>query len=111
MSLSFPFSVGFGVLCGVGTFVAVSSRDWLGVWLGLELNLMGFVPLILQGGGNQAVEGSIKYFLVQSLGRGFLLLGGFGSNVCFWFCRFSSGRIMVLCLVGLGIKLGLAPFH
>jgi NADH:ubiquinone oxidoreductase subunit 2 (subunit N) len=48
----------------------------LGIWFGLEVNLLGFVPLMIQGAGGQAVEGAIKYFVVQALGSGFLLLGG-----------------------------------
>jgi len=39
---------------------------------------MGFVPLILQGLGSQRVESAIKYFVIQALGSGFILIGGFG---------------------------------
>ena len=76
MVLSFPFSYGFGVLCFLGRMIRLSSRDWLGVWFGLEVNLLGFVPLVVQGIGNQSVERAIKYFVVQALGRGLFLLGG-----------------------------------
>lgn len=111
MVLRFPFSLSFGVLCVVGSLVRLSSSDWLGVWLGLEVNLMGFVPLILQGRGDQGVARGVKYFVVQSLGRGFLLLGGFSVSG-FFFSEFSSfGALFLFCFLGLVIKLGVAPFH
>lgn len=84
MFLSFPFSFGFGVLCVAGRVIRVSSGDWLGVWLGLEVNLLGFIPLVIQVSGGQSVEAAIKYFIVQAVGRGFLLLGALGEGNLFF---------------------------
>lgn len=57
----------------------------MGVWLGLEVNLLGFVPLMVQASGGQSVEAAIKYFIVQAVGSGFLLLGALGEgNLFFW---------------------------
>ena len=55
MVLLFPFSYGFSLLCVFGSFFAISSCNWLGVWLGLEINLLGFIPLIVQGFGQDQV--------------------------------------------------------
>ncbi len=75
------------------------SRDWLAAWLGLEVNLLGFIPLVAQGGGSQSVESSVKYFVIQALGSRMILLGGlrgwfffslwfFFSDFWFYFCVF-----------------------
>ncbi len=111
MSLSFPFSFGFGFLCFLGTFISVSSGDWLGVWFGLEINLLGFIPIMLQRVGRQSVERSVKYFVVQALGRGLLLFGGLvGGAGLLWFDGGGSlGGFSVA--LGLLLKLGLAPVH
>lgn len=78
MVLLFPFSYGFSLLCIFGSFLAIRSCNWLGVWLGLEINLLGFIPLMVQGfRQDQGVESSVKYFVVQALGSSFVLLGGF----------------------------------
>lgn len=113
MVLRFPFLYGFVVLCVVGSVMSFSSGDWLGVWLGLEINLLGFVPLIVQGVGGQSVESCVKYFVVQALGRGFLLLGGLGGGQegFFWFSVRGFGVLSVFCFLGLVVKLGVAPFH
>nr|YP_010146839.1 NADH dehydrogenase subunit 2 [Yininemertes pratensis]QQP01068.1 NADH dehydrogenase subunit 2 [Yininemertes pratensis] len=113
MVLSFPFSFGFGVLCVLGSLLSVSSGHWVGVWLGLEINLLGFIPLMVQSGGSQSVECAIKYFVVQALGSGFLLLGGlgFGSSFCLWFLSDGGSVVSVFLLFGLVLKLGVAPFH
>nr|YP_003001956.1 NADH dehydrogenase subunit 2 [Lineus viridis]ACO40324.1 NADH dehydrogenase subunit 2 [Lineus viridis] len=114
MFLSFPFSFGFGVLCTAGSVISMSSGDWLGVWLGLEINLLGFIPLMVQAPEGQSVEAAIKYFVVQAVGSGFLLLGALGEgNFFFWWFpvsgSFSPG--LFFCVVGLVLKLGVAPFH
>nr|YP_009648869.1 NADH dehydrogenase subunit 2 [Notospermus geniculatus]QCZ36419.1 NADH dehydrogenase subunit 2 [Notospermus geniculatus] len=110
--LGFPFSFGFGFLCVLGSLVSVSSGDWLGVWLGLEVNLLGFVPLMLQGVGGQSVESSVKYFVVQALGSGFLLLGGLSlGGSLFWFFGGHGGVGGLFVFFGLVLKLGVAPLH
>lgn len=69
---------------------------------------------MIQGFGAQSVERSIKYFVVQALGSRFLLLGGFSFiNLGFrWLIYFSNDFYFILfCLLGLFLKLGVAPFH
>nr|YP_009003690.1 NADH dehydrogenase subunit 2 [Iwatanemertes piperata]AHB53115.1 NADH dehydrogenase subunit 2 [Iwatanemertes piperata] len=112
MVLGFPFLLGFGFLCVVGSLMSVSASHWLGVWVGLELNLMGFLPLVVQGGDSQFIEGSIKYFVVQALGSSLLLLGGFLHGSLFFSWGWGSGSFLVsILLLGLLLKLGAAPFH
>lgn len=104
MSLVYRVRFFLGALIILGSFLRVSSFSWLSVWLGLEINLMCFIPLLVFNGGVQGVESSIKYFVVQAAGRGVLLLGA----VSF----FQLGNFsFFLLVVGLIIKLGLAPFH
>nr|YP_010303571.1 NADH dehydrogenase subunit 2 [Quasilineus sinicus]QXO02043.1 NADH dehydrogenase subunit 2 [Quasilineus sinicus] len=112
MVLGFPFLLGFGFLCVFGSLMSVSASHWLGIWVGLELNLMGFLPLIVHGGDSQFVESSIKYFVVQALGSSLFLLGGFmhGSFFLGWGWGLGSSLMSVL-LLGLLLKLGVAPFH
>nr|YP_009131679.1 NADH dehydrogenase subunit 2 [Micrura ignea]AJY78587.1 NADH dehydrogenase subunit 2 [Micrura ignea] len=110
MFLFYPFSVGFFLLCVFGSLLSVSSSHWLGVWLGLEINLLGFIPLMIQGGWGQSVESAVKYFIVQALGSGFILLGGFfcGSGGVVWGVW---GGMSFFLGCGLCLKLGVAPFH
>nr|YP_009162850.1 NADH dehydrogenase subunit 2 [Micrura bella]AKT74027.1 NADH dehydrogenase subunit 2 [Micrura bella] len=109
MLLGFPFTLGFGVLCVVGSLMSLSAFHWLGIWFGLELNLLGFIPLLVQGGLDQQVESSVKYFIVQALGSSFLLVGGFAQGV--FYNLWGVGGVLFVLLLGLFLKLGVAPFH
>nr|YP_006303256.1 NADH dehydrogenase subunit 2 [Zygeupolia rubens]ADZ05383.1 NADH dehydrogenase subunit 2 [Zygeupolia rubens] len=113
MVLSFPFSLGFGLLCVLGSLMSISSCHWLGVWLGLELNMIGFLPLMVQASGSQAIESAVKYFIVQALGSSFLLLGGLsvGDYGVFWYMGSVFPSFTFFCVLGLLIKLGVSPFH
>ena len=57
-----------------GTIISVSRSSWLGVWLGIEINLLNFIVLI-NPEGVFVVEPSVKYFVVQCLRSNFILMG------------------------------------
>lgn len=89
----------------ISIFLVVSSPSLLVSWVGLELNTIAFLPLMLIQKSKLSREGSIKYFLTQTLASILVFLGG----VCFFGGLAFLGDILVL--VGLSIKLGAAPFH
>nr|ADY86043.1 NADH dehydrogenase subunit 2 [Corcyra cephalonica] len=49
------------------TFISISSNSWFGCWIGLEINLLSFIPLISNSSNLLASEASLKYFLTQSI--------------------------------------------
>nr|QUL60422.1 NADH dehydrogenase subunit 2 [Spilosoma lubricipeda] len=49
------------------TLIAISSNSWFGCWIGLEINLLSFIPLISNSNNLLATEASLKYFLTQSI--------------------------------------------
>ena len=67
--------------------------------MGLELNLIGFLPIALSRQQNK--KAAISYFIVQSTGSLMMLYGGIVRV---------PGSIAV-CLLGLLLKMGLAPVH
>nr|YP_009351495.1 NADH dehydrogenase subunit 2 [Protermes prorepens]AQP29769.1 NADH dehydrogenase subunit 2 [Protermes prorepens] len=56
-----------------GVLVSVSSNSWLGAWMGLEINLMSFIPLMSNTKNMYNTEASLKYFIVQVLASTTLL--------------------------------------
>lgn len=56
-----------------GTLISVSSNSWLGAWIGLEINLMSFIPLMSNVKNMYNTEASLKYFIVQVLASATLL--------------------------------------
>nr|YP_010952748.1 NADH dehydrogenase subunit 2 [Domecia hispida]WMQ53168.1 NADH dehydrogenase subunit 2 [Domecia hispida] len=93
----------FSTLC-LGVFLSVSSSCWFGAWLGLELNLMSFIPLMSMKMNFHFSEASLKYFLIQALASSIII---FASSFILMFSNFSQ----YLLLLSLLIKMGAAPFH
>lgn len=78
--------------------MAVSLRrtSFLGAWLGLEVSLLSFIPIIIR---DSNVESPLKYFLIQAWASLLVLTG------------FTSPELELLRSAGLLIKLGAAPFY
>nr|YP_010988661.1 NADH dehydrogenase subunit 2 [Allanaspides hickmani]WOR80966.1 NADH dehydrogenase subunit 2 [Allanaspides hickmani]WOR80979.1 NADH dehydrogenase subunit 2 [Allanaspides hickmani] len=87
-----------------GIFLAISSSSWLMAWVGLELNLLCFIPLITSKNDQYSSEAALKYFLIQVLASAILIISVLLINI---FPFFSYSLIMVSLL----IKSGSAPFH
>nr|YP_009131241.1 NADH dehydrogenase subunit 2 [Cryptochiton stelleri]AIA77090.1 NADH dehydrogenase subunit 2 [Cryptochiton stelleri] len=112
--LNFSFVSLFIFILFFGTFFSLSSTHWFAVWFGLELNLMGFIPIMVQKSTMEETESGVKYFLIQAVGSGLFL---FGVLLTSW--DFSSWGLGFLGAVGktglaffaLLLKLGGAPFH
>ena len=98
MSTRYIFVIGMAAALIGGALLTVGSTSWPVAWIGLELNLLGFVPLTIIQMENK--KPAIHYFVVQSAGSLLLLFGGI-----------SAGVALGLGLIGLLLKMGLAPLH
>nr|ARI46952.1 NADH dehydrogenase subunit 2 [Kunugia undans] len=92
------------------TFISISSNSWFGCWIGLEINLLSFIPLISHSNNLLMSEASLKYFLTQSIASiNFLfsilmkmtLLKNFDLN----------NFLSIMINSSLLMKMGSAPFH
>nr|ATZ69863.1 NADH dehydrogenase subunit 2 [Conus galeao]ATZ70045.1 NADH dehydrogenase subunit 2 [Conus galeao]ATZ70058.1 NADH dehydrogenase subunit 2 [Conus galeao] len=116
MFSSLPFGLMFLFVMGFGTMLSLSSVHWLGIWAGLEMNLIGFLPMLIYQKKISESESAVKYFIVQALGSGFLIFGSLlGFSTSFSWDVMSGGMmgILGLCALvsGLSVKLGMFPFH
>nr|YP_010165065.1 NADH dehydrogenase subunit 2 [Phthorimaea operculella]QRN71770.1 NADH dehydrogenase subunit 2 [Phthorimaea operculella]QSL98463.1 NADH dehydrogenase subunit 2 [Phthorimaea operculella] len=92
------------------TLISISSNSWFGCWIGLEINLLSFIPLISNSNNLMASEASLKYFLTQSIASinflfsillKLMLMKNFEINM-FLSIMINSSLLM---------KMGAAPFH
>nr|AII02546.1 NADH dehydrogenase subunit 2 [Urodus decens] len=92
------------------TFISISSNSWFGCWIGLEINLLSFIPLICNNNNMISSETTLNYFLTQSIASinflfiiifKLILLKNFSMNNFISFMMNSS----------LLMKMGAAPFH
>nr|QVT10926.1 NADH dehydrogenase subunit 2 [Ambulyx liturata] len=92
------------------TMISISANSWFGCWIGLEINLLSFIPLISNSNNLLSSEASLKYFLTQSIASmNFLfsilikmtLMKNFEMN----------NFISIMINSSLLMKMGSAPFH
>nr|YP_010449526.1 NADH dehydrogenase subunit 2 [Anelytra multicurvata]UTU96087.1 NADH dehydrogenase subunit 2 [Anelytra multicurvata] len=97
----------------LGTLISISSNSWLGVWIGLEINLLSFIPLMTNHNNILTTEASLKYFLIQAFASATLLfsiiMSYLMSYTTFQFDTEISYSILIIS--ALLLKMGAAPFH
>nr|CTP93707.1 NADH dehydrogenase subunit 2 [Pseudoniphargus gorbeanus] len=82
-------------------FMTISSNSWLFAWMGLEINLLSFIPIMLKKFNKYNTESAIKYFLVQVIASVFIIFS-------FLFIKSNFNIIIFLALM---MKMGASPFH
>nr|YP_010414972.1 NADH dehydrogenase subunit 2 [Xanthodes albago]URW97494.1 NADH dehydrogenase subunit 2 [Xanthodes albago] len=92
------------------TLISISSNSWFGCWIGLEINLLSFIPLISNSNNLLSTEASLKYFLTQSIASinflftiliKLILMKNFEMN----------NFISIMMNSSMLMKMGSAPFH
>nr|YP_009650352.1 NADH dehydrogenase subunit 2 [Bactrocera biguttula]QCF39410.1 NADH dehydrogenase subunit 2 [Bactrocera biguttula] len=94
-----------------GTMITVSSNSWLGAWMGLEINLLSFIPL-MNNNNLMSTEASLKYFLTQAMASAVLLFAimmSYLNNHPIMQDNTIYGDLMITS--SLLLKSGTAPFH
>nr|QNV11557.1 NADH dehydrogenase subunit 2 [Dynatosoma fuscicorne] len=97
----------------LGTLISISSNSWLGVWMGLEINLLSFIPLMVNVNNLMSTEASLKYFLTQAFASSILLFSMILTMMIYNLnYQFNDYSLMsILMLIPLLIKSGVSPFH
>nr|YP_010688250.1 NADH dehydrogenase subunit 2 [Fusoleon stigmatus]WBR65444.1 NADH dehydrogenase subunit 2 [Fusoleon stigmatus] len=95
----------------LGSIISISSNSWLGAWMGLEINLLSFIPLLTNFKTTTSTESSLKYFIVQALASTTLLfvvlLLSFNQK---FFIEYNI-YLNIMLNSALLMKMGAAPFH
>nr|ADG62373.1 NADH dehydrogenase subunit 2 [Stegana angustigena]ADG62374.1 NADH dehydrogenase subunit 2 [Stegana angustigena]ADG62375.1 NADH dehydrogenase subunit 2 [Stegana angustigena]QBF01227.1 NADH dehydrogenase subunit 2 [Stegana angustigena] len=102
----------FVIIMMLGSLITITSNSWLGAWMGLEINLLSFIPLMSDNNNLMSTEASLKYFLIQALASTVLLFAvilmmmkskiNYNDNLSYE---------MLIILSSLLLKSGTAPFH
>nr|AND96380.1 NADH deshydrogenase subunit 2 [Onthophagus schwaneri] len=94
----------------LGTLISISSYSWMGMWLGLEINLLSIIPLMSNIKNPMATEAAMKYFITQAMASTIFLFSItlISMNSFFFMNDFILTSIFYSSLF---IKMGAAPFH
>nr|YP_009123720.1 NADH dehydrogenase subunit 2 [Lepas anserifera]AJN90594.1 NADH dehydrogenase subunit 2 [Lepas anserifera] len=109
MYMFFPPAI-YAFFLVASTIMVVSSSSFFSMWLGLELNILSFIPMMNSAKeAKNSGESSIKYFLIQSIASSIILF-----SAIWMFLYNSSSMTQFLTLMmnaALATKLGMAPFY
>nr|WKU84147.1 NADH dehydrogenase subunit 2 [Serichlamys sp. ECU1] len=93
------------------TLITISANSWFSAWMGLEINLLSFIPL-MSDNNLMSNESSLKYFLTQAFASSILLFSiiiflnknNFMNNNQYQLIKLMIFSVMLM-------KTGVAPFH
>nr|QJF72860.1 NADH dehydrogenase subunit 2 [Nephus reunioni] len=93
-----------------GTLISISSYSWFSMWMGLELNLLSFIPLMNENTPKSS-EASLKYFIIQALSSMFVLFSILMTSMMSENLSILETPLSMILSSALMTKLGAAPFH
>nr|YP_009590110.1 NADH dehydrogenase subunit 2 [Magicicada septendecula]YP_009590123.1 NADH dehydrogenase subunit 2 [Magicicada tredecula]QBM09095.1 NADH dehydrogenase subunit 2 [Magicicada septendecula]QBM09108.1 NADH dehydrogenase subunit 2 [Magicicada septendecula]QBM09355.1 NADH dehydrogenase subunit 2 [Magicicada septendecula]QBM09381.1 NADH dehydrogenase subunit 2 [Magicicada septendecula]QBM09394.1 NADH dehydrogenase subunit 2 [Magicicada septendecula] len=86
-----------------GIMLVICSNNWLGCWMGVEMNMVSFLPFMMNKMSVYSSESMIKYFIIQSMGSSLLFLFVVILGMLF--------QVKYFIMISLMIKIGSPPFH
>nr|YP_010631634.1 NADH dehydrogenase subunit 2 [Propomacrus davidi]WBP61412.1 NADH dehydrogenase subunit 2 [Propomacrus davidi] len=95
----------------IGTLIAISSYSWMGMWMGLEINLLSLIPLMSETKNKMASEAALKYFITQALASTLLLFSFIMLSLSLPLSYAMSPYFLLILNTSLLTKMGAAPFH
>nr|APX40460.1 NADH dehydrogenase subunit 2 [Cryptocephalus pominorum] len=94
----------------MGSMITISSNSWMGMWIGLEINLLSIIPLLSVNNQTNSTEASIKYFITQVTASNIILM----AIICMFHNNEqidNNSHLITMIQSALFIKMGAAPFH
>nr|WES13247.1 NADH dehydrogenase subunit 2 [Fenusa (Kaliofenusa) sp. 2 GYN-2022b] len=93
----------------VSTLITINSSSWFNAWMGMEINLMSFIPLMMNKSKNKISNSMMIYFIIQASSSSMMLIMIIMMKMDFQLNNLSF--IMIIIQFSLLMKLGAAPLH
>nr|UGS80490.1 NADH dehydrogenase subunit 2 [Paracaecilius japanus] len=102
----------FFIMTSFGAIISFSATNWFSAWMGLEINMISFIPLFMNNKNTYSTEAAMNYFLVQASASAMFLFFCINNSLMNTSGQYFIETIYSLLIVTpLLIKLGSAPFH
>nr|DAZ91224.1 TPA_asm: ND2 [Gammarus fossarum] len=101
--LTHPAYILFSMTLITSVLFTVSAESWFMAWIGLEVNLLSFIPMFINKKNKYSAESAMKYFLIQALASMLII-----TSAC-WLNSYSYFNLLVT--MSLLLKTGAAPSH
>nr|WID87029.1 NADH dehydrogenase subunit 2 [Carausius sp.] len=101
-----PNKIMFMTMLMLSVMLSVSSNSWFMVWMGMEMNIMSFIPMILNI-NMTSKESAMTYFMIQAIASMLLIM-----SMILMKTKLMNNEIKSIMLMSaLMMKSGIAPFH
>nr|UIG88184.1 NADH dehydrogenase subunit 2 [Halobates sp.]UIG88213.1 NADH dehydrogenase subunit 2 [Halobates sp.] len=95
----------------LSTLLVLSSENWFSMWMGLEINMLSFIPMMEEEKNLMSSESKMIYFIIQSM-----------ASMLFIFVITTNPLIMInenminhfsmsIISMSMMMKMGMAPMH
>nr|YP_010610465.1 NADH dehydrogenase subunit 2 [Cyphonia clavata]WAP90797.1 NADH dehydrogenase subunit 2 [Cyphonia clavata] len=101
MSLNFNKKM-FMMFMVMGITISLCSNNWMSMWLGMEISLMTFLPM-MSSKLKTTSESCMKYYIIQSLSSSIMMMG-----IIMMSMKINSEMLITMAIL---MKLGMTPFH
>nr|ASY98393.1 NADH dehydrogenase subunit 2 [Prohierodula picta]ASY98535.1 NADH dehydrogenase subunit 2 [Prohierodula sp. JZ-2017] len=95
-----------------GMLISLCANSWMGAWMGLEINMLSFIPLLSSNQNMYSTEASLKYFLIQAIASStflFLILSKINIQEMFYFSKSITWNNLIM--LPLMMKIAASPFY
>nr|YP_009538307.1 NADH dehydrogenase subunit 2 [Ornebius bimaculatus]AXY63924.1 NADH dehydrogenase subunit 2 [Ornebius bimaculatus] len=106
-----PSTYLFMFMLFMGTMMTISANSWLATWMGLEINLLSFIPLISNPMNMFSSEAALYYFIIQAIASSLFLFTIMTFSILEKNSISMSNNLYNMISLMLFMKLGAAPFH
>nr|UPX88772.1 NADH dehydrogenase subunit 2 [Ernodes articularis] len=103
----------FFMIMLLSSIFTITSNSWINMWLGMEINMMSFIPQMMKINNSLSSESMMKYFLIQAISSmNFMFFILFKTLNLKWF-EFNNLYMFIMLILNLTIlmKMGAAPFY
>nr|QMS48893.1 NADH dehydrogenase subunit 2 [Haementeria acuecueyetzin] len=91
----------------ISTFMAISSSNWFCSWVGLEINMLSFLPFLTKSNKQKNAEAVTKYLIMQACASTIMLYSGYLLMFMPQYMKMSS----MILFFAFTMKLGMFPAH
>lgn len=89
----------------IGVIITICCNNWISIWIGLEISIISFIPIIQNTNNQISSESIIKYFIVQRIASTAILISVISILIGV------SIKNEIILIISIIIKIGVAPFH
>nr|UXW93542.1 NADH dehydrogenase subunit 2 [Athalia sp. 'tibetana'] len=92
----------------ISTITVINSTSWISAWMGLEINMMSFIPLMMNNKNMKTSNSMMMYFIIQSISSSTLMMSMLTMKMMNFLSNIFISTLMTMSLI---LKLGASPFH